>query len=104
MHVDTYVVETLMPDLVGHDRKPSAFLVYLYFWTACAATHGDSVEVSLREIGERTGLSKRTVQDAVDWLTKRRLLNVERESITAVARYRIHRPWRARPVDRPAAG
>lgn len=104
MHVDAYVVETLMPDLVGHDRKPSAFLVYLYLWTACAAADGDRVEVSLRELGERTGLSKRAVQDAVQWLTKRRLLSVERESITAVARYRIHRPWRARRIDRPAAG
>lgn len=30
--VDAYIVETLMPDLVGHDRQPSAFLVYLYLW------------------------------------------------------------------------
>ena len=27
--LDTYVMDTLMPDLVLHDRQPSAFLVYL---------------------------------------------------------------------------
>ena len=27
--VDGYVIETLMADLVGHDHRPSAFLVYL---------------------------------------------------------------------------
>jgi hypothetical protein len=27
---DAYLVDSLMPDLVGHDRQPSAFIVYLY--------------------------------------------------------------------------
>ena len=27
--LDAYVLDVLMPDLVGHDRRPSAFLVYL---------------------------------------------------------------------------
>ena len=27
---DPYLLDSLMPDLVGHDRQPSAFLVYLY--------------------------------------------------------------------------
>jgi len=27
---DSYVIEPLMRNLVGHDRQPSAFLVYLY--------------------------------------------------------------------------
>ena len=27
---DPYLLDTLLPDLVGHDRQPSAFLVYLY--------------------------------------------------------------------------
>jgi hypothetical protein len=30
MELDDYVVDVLMPDLVGHDRHPSAFLVYLF--------------------------------------------------------------------------
>jgi len=27
VEIDDYVVDTLMADLVGHDRQPSAFLV-----------------------------------------------------------------------------
>ena len=27
--IDPYVIDTLMADLVGHDHRPSAFLVYL---------------------------------------------------------------------------
>ena len=32
VRIDTYVMDTLMPDLVLHDRQPSAFLVYLHLW------------------------------------------------------------------------
>ena len=34
---DTYVVDTLMPVLVGHDGQPSAFLVYLFLWSQSRA-------------------------------------------------------------------
>ncbi len=27
--IDPYVLDTLMRDLIGHDRRPSAYLVYL---------------------------------------------------------------------------
>ena len=30
--LDAYILDSLMPDLVGHDRQPSAFLVYLYLY------------------------------------------------------------------------
>jgi hypothetical protein len=33
--LDPYVVDVLLPDLVGHDRSPAAFLVYIYLWGAC---------------------------------------------------------------------
>ncbi len=32
--IDAYILDALMRDLVGHDRRPSAFLVYLYLWRA----------------------------------------------------------------------
>lgn len=51
----------------------------------------------LREIAEGTGLSKRAVQDALTRLAARRLVSVERASITAIPRYRVHRPWARRP-------
>jgi hypothetical protein len=92
--VDAYIVDALMRDLVGHDRQPSAFIVYLHLWRL---THGESqatTQVALQDIAEATGLSKRSVQDAVGWLAKRKLLNVHRASITAVPLYTVLRPWR----------
>jgi len=93
MHIDPYVIETLMPDLVGHDRHPSAFLVYLYLW---AATEGGerSIQVSLTRIAEGTGVSKRAVQMSLDRLTRRELVKVDRDGITAVPEYTVARPWR----------
>jgi hypothetical protein len=32
VEIDDYVLDTLMADLVGHDRQPSSFLVYLFLW------------------------------------------------------------------------
>jgi len=90
--VDAYVIDTLMPDLVGHDRQPSAFVVYLSLWRL---TGGGTrtVTASLRDLAEHTGLSKRAVQDALLRLHRRRLIGVKREGITAIPEYRVHRPW-----------
>ena len=91
--IDAYVLDTLMADLVGHDRQPSAFLVYVLLWRR---THGDgqpSVQLSLLDIATSTGLSKRAVQDALGLLSKRRLLSIQRESITAIPVYSVRRPW-----------
>ena len=35
--LDAHVIDSLMPDLVGHDRQPSAFLVYLYLYRHAGA-------------------------------------------------------------------
>ena len=91
---DPYVLETLLPDLVGHDRQPSAFLVYLRLWRL---THGaglPTVQVPLRDLAADTGLSKRAVQDALARLVRRRLLEAARDGITAVAVYTVLQPWR----------
>lgn len=93
LQLDPYIVDTLMADLVGHDRQPSAFLVYLFLWRL---THGDrkpSAQVALQDIAEGTGLSKRSVQSAVGWLSKRKLITIARGSITAVPVYAVMRPW-----------
>jgi DNA-binding MarR family transcriptional regulator len=92
--MDDYVVDTLMPDLVGHDRQPSAFLVYLFLWRQTHAVNGSTVQVALRDIAEQTGLAKRSVQSALSWLVKRKLIAVARESITAIPVYTVMRPWR----------
>ena len=92
--VDPYVLDVLMPDLVGHDRQPTAFLVYLRLWRLTEGGRRASHEVSLRELSDQTGMSKRAIQEAVDTLTRRGLIAVERERPTAVPIYRIHKPWR----------
>jgi hypothetical protein len=94
--VDRYVLETLMPDLVGHDRHPSAFVVYLALWHRADGTRDRVVAASLRELAEGTGLSKRAVQGALAALVRRRLVSVERASPTAVPRYAVLRPWARR--------
>ena len=92
--VDAYVLDTLMADLVGHDRQPSAFLVYLFLWRRTHGSGEPTAQVSLLDIATATGLSKRAVQEALRSLTKRRLLTIEREGITAVPVYSVLRPWR----------
>jgi hypothetical protein len=92
--LDAYILDSLMPDLVGHDRQPSAFVVYLFLWRL---THGGghvTAQVALRDIAENTGMSKRAVQIAIGWLVKRRLNTVARANITAVPVYTVLRPWR----------
>jgi hypothetical protein len=92
--VDDYVIDSLMPDLVGHDRQPSAFVVYLHLWRLTHGAGRAHIQVALQDIAEGTGLSKRSVQDAVGWLSKRRLLSIARASITAVPVYTVLRTWR----------
>ena len=91
--VDAYLLDTLMADLVGHDRQPSAFLVYLFLWRRTHGCAEDTVQVSLLDISTGTGLSKRAVQEALRTLAKRRLLSIQRESITAIPVYTVRRPW-----------
>jgi hypothetical protein len=91
--VDDYVLDTLMADLVGHDRRPSAFLVYLWLWRHSHGKGELSAQVSLLDVASGTGLSKRAVQDSIGALAKRRLISIQRESITAIPVYTVRRPW-----------
>ena len=93
---DLYVMDALMPDLVGHDKQPSAFIVYLYFWTRLAASRSRRLQVSHQAIADDTGLSKSAVQAAVRNLIRRRLIRSELEFRTAVPQYTILKPWRDR--------
>jgi len=93
IEVDDYLVDTLMADLVGHDRQPSAFLVYLFLWRHTHGAGKESAQVSLFDLATATGLSKRSVQEALRWLSKRRLLSIQRAGITAVPVYSVRRPW-----------
>ncbi|MDB4889977.1 MAG: hypothetical protein JWL61_1832 [Gemmatimonadetes bacterium] len=96
LKLDRYVIETLMPDLVGHDRRPAAFLVYLALWVRSTGNRARTVSISLRDLSEATGLSKRAVQGAVGRLAKRKLIDVKRSSATAVPEYTVLTPWKRR--------
>jgi DNA-binding GntR family transcriptional regulator len=93
IRVDSYVLGTLMADLVGHDRSPSSFLVYLALWARTGGSRGAMARMSHRDLAEETGLSKSAVQAAVRNLARRRLITFTRASATAVPEYTIQRPW-----------
>jgi hypothetical protein len=90
---DAYVLDTLMPDLVGHDRQPSAFLVYLHLAHRAARGRTRNVAVSLQTLAFDTGLSKSAVQRGLRTLTRRRLLRVDKAARTAVPVSTVLRPW-----------
>ncbi len=98
--LDAYVVEVLLPDLVGHDRRPSAFLVYLVIASMSGAGR---VALSHAQLAERTGLSRRSVQAAVALLRPRGLVEIGRKGASETSEYRALQPWR-RPRTPPAVG
>jgi DNA-binding MarR family transcriptional regulator len=91
--VDAYVMDTLMPDLVLHDRHPSAFLTYLHLWHRAGGRRAP-VAASHRDIADATGLSKSAVQGAIRTLIRRRLVRATRATPTAVPEYAVLCPWR----------
>jgi hypothetical protein len=93
--LDEYVVDTLMRDLVAHDRHPVSFLAYLWF-TREQQRRSEVVQVSYRELAESIGVSKSSAQSAVGWLVWRKLLAVSKENATATPRYTVLRPWTRR--------
>lgn len=92
--VDEYVFDVLLRDLVGHDRAPSAFLVYLHLWGLSKGVANATVPASLQQIAEFTGLSKSAVQNGLRILVRRKLLQAAKETVTSIPEYRILRPWR----------
>ena len=91
--LDRYIVDVLLPDLVGHDRSASTFLVYLYLWRHSVGRGRPSIEVSHQTIASEIGLSKSTVQCAIRRLKRRRLLSAKRRHATATPSYQPLRPW-----------
>jgi hypothetical protein len=93
MLLDEYVVDVLMPDLIGHDRRPSAFIVYLFLLRYSTHARKDKVAVSLQTIATKTGLSKSSVQSAIRHLRRRQLLD---PSVVATVTHPlrvVRRPW-----------
>src|SRR3954467_9546126 len=82
VEVEAYVFDTLMHDLIGHDRAASAFVVYLHLWRRSFGAGDSNVQTSLRDIAEGTGLSKRGVQEALTVLSRRQLVGIARKTLT----------------------
>ena len=91
--IDDYVTDTLMRDLVGHDKRPVSFLVYLWL-TGEQSRKGATVQISYQELAESIGVSKSSAQSAVAWLSRRKLVLVTKETVTATPRYKVQTPWK----------
>jgi DNA-binding MarR family transcriptional regulator len=92
--VDDYVLDVLMRDLVGHDRQPAAYLVYVYLYGRAARNKWTPVLASLRDLADATGLSKSAVQTALANLRRRELIVTSAVHATAIPRHRVLRHWR----------
>lgn len=92
--LDAYVIDHLMADLVGHERHPSAFLVYLYLWRRAAGMRRRRTEASYQTIADAVGISRSAAQAAIRTLARRRLVTIERRATTAVPLYAVATPWR----------
>ena len=94
--IDCYIVDALMPDLVGHDRQPSAFLVYLLLWSRSRGSRIRRTTMSLQQIALETGLSKSSVQHALRRLKRRGLITSSQKTPTSAPEYVVHAPWSKR--------
>jgi hypothetical protein len=91
--IDEYVTSVLMRDLVGHDKRPVSFLVYL--WLLAEQKQRESaVQISYQELAESIGISKSSAQTAIAWLVRRKLVLVSKATVTATPEYKVLSPWR----------
>jgi len=89
--LDAYVMDTLMPDLVLHDRRPSAFLVYLHLSYRFGGTPG-ALRASHQDIVDATGLSKSAGRARYVRYPRRLLRGAD--GAPPVPEYTCWRPWR----------
>lgn len=96
IELDSYIVDVLMRDLVGHERRPAAFVVYLYLAARVEGEQTPGVAASLGTIAAATGLSKTAVQTALALLRRRELISTTKTTATAIPVYGLKRHWRRR--------
>ena len=92
--LDGYVVDVLLRDLVGHDRCPAAFLVYLFLWRHTHGQRRASARLSHQVISDEVGLSKSAVQKAFRILHRRGLVKSKRRHETDTPEHQVIRTWR----------
>ena len=91
--LDPYLLDALLPDLVGHDRRPSSFIIYLYLYRQASQGTNWAVRMSHQSISTATGLSRSAVQAALTHLQGRQLIATSRAHLTAVPLHHVLRPW-----------
>jgi len=101
MTLDPWILDGLLPDLVGHDRRPAAFIVYLFLYRLAARDADWTARLSHQSIAAATGLSRSTVQSSLAHLQRRMLIQTTRAHPTAVPQHRVQRPWKR--LERPRA-
>ena len=83
-----------MRALVGHDRRPISYLVYL--WLAAEPQRQKKpVSISYSDLAESVGVSKSSAQGAVAWLIRRKLISSTKANVTATPSYAVQIPWKA---------
>ena len=93
MTYDAYIFDSLLPDIIGHDRRPAAFVIYLVLYRRAARSPHWSVRLSHQAIADATGFSRSAVQASLAHLQKRQLVNTTRPHPTAIPQHRVLRPW-----------
>jgi CRP-like cAMP-binding protein len=91
--LDSYLLDCLLPDLAGHDRRLASFVIYLYLYRQASEQPNWSVRMSHQAIASATGLSRSAVQSALAHLQTRQLIASSRAHPTAVPLHRVLRPW-----------
>jgi len=91
--LDPYLLDCLLPDLAGHDRRLASFVIYLFLYRLASQEANWSVRLSHQSIATATGLSRSAVQSALAHLQNRQLIASSRVHATAVPLHRVLRPW-----------
>jgi hypothetical protein len=101
--LDPYITDILLRDLVGHDRRPASFLVYIWFTEEqqkleqqkyAQQRRASAVTISYQDLAESIGISKSSAQSAVGWLIRRKLLASTKTTVTATPAYKVLTPWK----------
>ena len=92
--LDPYIVDTLMRDLIAHDRSQSTFVVFLWLWRQTHAQGREKIGASLADIAHATGLSKSSIQSAIRRLSRRRLVTANKPGPTAAPIYQVNETWK----------
>lgn len=94
--LDIYRSDVKLPNDVGFvDHCMSGWLQGVELYKDFPIVRDDVVvDAGCGDLGEMTGLSRRSTQDAIAHLARRKLIQVQRVGPTETALYRALKPWR----------